>query len=259
MAFVKLPVFESGSVLTHEMLEELKKYAMDVGSLNYAEYADGIIRGCQVMVEGMKLMLTRGIVCYHGRLLFVPEGLHTVVSPCNEWHALCLQIGEIYKEKNFQVSEVQLNVVTDVAQMDDQIEICRFRIQEGAHLRSQYRDFNDLNTEFDTINEIYAKWSGYQASTISFHILEEFAREAIKKGVQNPQDVAFIQQILSLGGRSMNRAAIEFYIASRLGKPYKSMSGLEIYRGFNEILRNLRFSGERTPMRQRDERRIIVD
>ncbi len=259
MAFVKLPVFEGGTILTHEMMEELKNYVVDMGRLSYAQYSDGIIQGCKVMVENMKLTLTRGIVCHHGNLLFIPEGLQVTVLPCNEWHILCLQIGEGYKEKSFLLSDVQLNVVTDVTQMDDRIEICRFRIQEGAHLRSQYRDFNDLNTEFDTINEIYAKWSGYQENTISFHILEEFAREAIKKGVQNPQDISFIQQILSLGGRSMNRSAIEFYIATRLGKPCKPMSGLEIYRGFGEILRNLKYAGERTPMRQRDERRIIVD
>lgn len=259
MAFVKLPIFERGMILTHEMMDELQNYATSMGNLNYTDYSDGVLLGCQVMVDGMNLALKRGIVVFDGKLVIIPEGLQVMVSPCNEWHALCLQISDVYRDKNFCGADVELVIVTDVSQIENRIEICRFRMQEGAHIRNMYRDFNDLNTEFDTINEIYAKWSGYRYSTVSFHMLEEFAKEAIKKGVENPQDISFIQQILNLGGRSMNRHAIEFYIATRLGRPYRELTGLEVYKGFAEILRNLRNDGLRAPMRQRDERRIIVD
>ena len=259
MAFVKLPVFERGMVLTHEMLEQLKNYSQDMGNISYTDYSDGVVSGCQVLVEGMRITLKRGIVCFEGNVIPVPEGLSALVSPCNVWHALCLQISEPYNEKNFRGVDIELVVVTDVSQIGNKIELCRFRMQEGAHMRNVYRDFNDLNTEFDTLNVIYAKWAGYKSSTVSSVVLEEFAKEAIRKGVQNPLDINFIQQILNLDGRSMNRQTIEFYIAIRVGRPYKEMTGLEIFMGLAEILRNLVPTGERMPVRQRDERRIIVD
>ena len=48
MAGLKIPIFEKGTVLTHEMLEALKEYAMDISTLNYAGYSDGILSGCEV-------------------------------------------------------------------------------------------------------------------------------------------------------------------------------------------------------------------
>ena len=52
MAGFKIPVFEKGSVLTHEMLEALKEYSMNINTLNYAGYSDGILTGCEVTMLG---------------------------------------------------------------------------------------------------------------------------------------------------------------------------------------------------------------
>ena len=40
MAGFKIPIFEKGSVLTQEMLESLKGYAVDLGNLSYTGYSD---------------------------------------------------------------------------------------------------------------------------------------------------------------------------------------------------------------------------
>ena len=155
---------------------------------------------------------------------------------------------------------MQLELTSDVQESKDKIEICRFRLQNGALLRNNYRDFQDLTTEFDTINEIYAQWSGYEKPTVSNRVLKEFAREAMKKGVKDPADIAFVTQILALDSKSMSRDAIQFYIASRLQRNHTEMSNLDIYRGLQEVLRNVGKQGiEHRTAPTGMERRIIVD
>lgn len=57
----------------------------------------------------------------------------------------------------------------------------------------------------------------------------------------------------------MARDSIQFYLSTRLAKPYKEMTNMEIYTGLGEVLRNLRSVKEHTVGRPRDDRRIIVD
>ena len=259
MAEIKIPIFESGSVLTREMLEALKRYPMDYGELSLGNYSDGIISGCRVSMANNVVSVESGMVMHSKSLLFIPDGMKATVLPGNEWHVLQFVISAFRKENNFQVCNVDLEITADVESASSNIEICRFRLQSGARLRNEYQDFHDLNTEFDTVNEIYAKWSGYREETVSARVLEEFAKEAMKKGVQNPQDATMVQQILALGGRSINRNCLQFYLSSRLGRPYAVLSNMEIYKGLAEVLRNLKSTGDRGPARGREDRRIIVD
>lgn len=259
MAGFKVPVFEKGSVLTHEMLQALQEYSVDLGNLTYTGYSDGIVTGCRVSMQDRMISVERGIIMFAGKIYFVPKDMRMMVTPGNEWRALKFQMGTMSKNNNFMVGEINLEVSNDLNPLANKIEICRFRLQGGASLRNEYRDFNDLNTEFDTVNEIYAQWAGFQKQTVSKRILDEFAKEAIGKGVQNQQDIMFIQQILALDSRGLNRDAIEFYLSTRLQKAIKPMDNLEIYKGLEEVLRNLNGPTERTKQRQRDERRIIVD
>ncbi len=259
MAGFKIPIFESGTVLTQEMLETMKMYAIDLGTLEYAGYSDGIISGCEVTMIGNLLYVSRGIVMYAGNLYFLPKEMKVVINPGNDWQILRLQIGSMSRDKNFMIGELQLELTSEITSAPNKIEICRFRLQNGAILRNQYRDFQDLNTEFDTINEIYAQWSGYQTQSISSRVLMEFVKEARKKNLQNQIDIMFIQQIMNLNGKTMNRDAILFYISSRMGRPYKEMNNMEIYRALCEILRTSGNGIGGHTMHQRMERRIIVD
>lgn len=259
MAEIKIPVFESGCVLTREMLDLMQNLSLDLSWLSLAGYSDGIVSGCQVSMTDNVISVERGIVKHGDHVFFVPAYMNAVVAPGNEWHVLQFRFGEAVREDNFLVRKLTLEIADHVNGGPDALEVCRFRLQTGAHLRNQYRDFNDLNTEYDTINEIYAKWSGYGKETVSVRVLNCFAKEALKRGVQLPQDEAFIQMILNLGGRSMARDSIQFYLSTRLAKPYKEMTNMEIYTGLGEVLRNLRSVKEHTVGRPRDDRRIIVD
>lgn len=260
MAGFMIPIFEKGCILTEDMLEKAKNYAVDYVKLSYDGYANGILSGCKVTMSGDLLYVNQGILMFENHLYFVSDTLRTKVQPGNQWQVLCFQVSNISRTQNYLIGDIQLTITTDLQDNPNRIEICRFRLQNGALLRNQYRDFNDLSTEFDTINEIYAQWSGYEKNTISNRVLREFAKEAMRKGVQNMQDLSFIQQILLLDHKSMNRDAIQFYLSSRLNRPYRQMTQIEIYDAFKEVLRNLNQTNtERSGVDTRMGRKIIVD
>ncbi len=259
MAGFKVPVFESGTVLTQEMLELLKNYAIDLGTLHYAGYSDGIICGCGVTMSGTILSVNRGIIMFAGNLYFLPQEMKVMVNSGDDWQVLRLIVGNMSRDQNFMIGELQLELTSDITEDSNKIEICRFRLQNGAMLRNKYRNFNDLNTEFDTVNEIYAKWSGYQNKSISNRILVEFAKEARKKNTQNPQDIMLIQQILALDGKTMNREVILYYLSVRLNRKYQEMSNEEIYKALCEVLTSCRPGADMQRAHAREQRRIIVD
>lgn len=259
MTGYKIPIFEKGMVLTHEMLETLKNYSVEFLEFEYDNYSDGIISGCEVTMQGDVIHLGKGIVMFQKHLYILPANWSVRVNPGTEWQVLRLVMGTISKEQNFLVGEVRLELSTDLQDCANKLEVCRFRLQQGSTLRNQYRNLNDLNTEYDTVNEICAQWSGYQNTSVSNRILMEFAKEMMKKKLQNSQDILMIQQILELKGKTMNRQTLQFYIATRTGREYTELDNAGIYKGLCEIAK-LSQSGEGRPMgAARDLRRIIVD
>lgn len=88
MAGFKIPIFEKGSVLTQEMLEALKGYAVDLGNLSYTGYSDGILSGCQVTMSGNMLYIHKGMLIYGQRLYFLSKEMNIVVNPGKQWQVL---------------------------------------------------------------------------------------------------------------------------------------------------------------------------
>lgn len=260
MAGIKIPVFEKGAVLTHEMMEALKDYAVNMGTLSYSGYADGILSGCEVTMSDNIIYVNKGIVVYRSELYFLSKEMKMMAHPGTDWQVLKLCAGNMSKDRNFIIRELRLELTDDQQENMNDIEICRFRLQNGSRLRNKYRNFQDLCTEYDTVNEIYAKWSSYSKSSISNRILKEFAKEAMTKKMQNPQDICFIQQILALDSRTINRDTIVFYLNTRLGKGEAEMTNMDIYRGLQEVLQNIQRDGEFcNRSRLGRERRILID
>lgn len=259
MAGFKIPIFEHGTVLTQEMMEILKNYAIDLATLEYAGYEDGIISGCQVSMSGNMLYVSRGIIKYAGNIYFLPNEFKIAANAGNQWQVLRIHIGSMSRDANFMIGEMHLELSSELEAASNKIEICRFRLQGGALLRNEYRDFSDLSTEFDTINEIYAKWSGYQCNSISNRVLMEYAKVLQKRNMNNMLDSLFVQQIMMLNGETMSKNAILYYISQRLNRPFREMDNEEIYKALLQILRTNRMTDNATTDRMKEARRIIVD
>ena len=259
MAGFKIPVFENGTVLTQEMLNAMKANILDSEQLPYINYANGILSGCEVSMSGNMVYVHEGIVIFQRNLYFLSKEMKITVRPSQDWQVLRFHIGNVNQNKNFMIGEMQLELSDHLQGNENEIEICRFRLQNGALLRNSYRNFQDMGTEFDTVNEVYAQWSGYQESSVSFRVLCEFAKEALKGTISDQLDIMMVHQILNLNGTTMNRQALQFYVANRTGREYRQLSNMDIYRGLQEILRMMQGASQSTNMRSRENRRILVD
>lgn len=67
MTGMKIPVFERGSILTYDMLEQLKDYFMQAVTIPYAEYSDGILCGCRITMSNGIVQLGTGADLFPGK------------------------------------------------------------------------------------------------------------------------------------------------------------------------------------------------
>ena len=254
----KIPVFEKGTVLSHEMLENLKDISMDYIRTNYQNYANGIISGFDIKAVNDTIIVGKGMFVFNQEVFVISNETNVTIRPTGQWQILAIKVSESYREKNFVATDIEIEVSASTDNGDDIIEICRFKLQDGASLRINYRDFYDMNTEFDTVNIIHSKWSAYNGDSVSKSILEKFADGMLKQNSSNPLDIDFVSKVLALDGKTMNRKAISYYISMRLERTYSELDNFEIYKALCEILRNSKSGGRREPA-FREHRRIIVD
>lgn len=258
MTGFNMPIFSKGNLLSQEMLEAIRDFEVQFAENTYAGYTDGIITGTRVYVEQGMVYIGKGIIKYQDRLFFISENTRVVIRPVDDWQAVKVVFSDVEKTKTFEKQEMTIEVSRNLQRERNKIEICRVRLQDGARLRSDYRNLEDMNTMFDTINVIEAQWSAYGKNSIHPQILMEFAKEARKGNVENSQDIAFLQQILNYNGQALNRDLIQFYLDSRLEKKGEEYTNHEIYQGLCKVLKQMRTGVEQRPEMRRP-RRMIVD
>ncbi len=74
--------------------------------------------------------------------------------------------------------------------LDDEVELCRFKLKDGARLRTEYKDFYDIQTEYDTLNLAHATWSAADGNSLSKEVTDFFARKVLaceEAGEGDPQ------------------------------------------------------------------------
>ncbi|MBQ2802098.1 MAG: hypothetical protein IJF03_12030 [Lachnospiraceae bacterium] len=258
MIGLKIPVFEKGNVLTKEMLESMKAYAVDAIQLSYKDYGNGIISGCEITITDNILTIHKGLVYYQGNICFITENINLQYYPTDTWNVVKLVFGELSKELMFTTMEMYAEISERTEYEASAIEIARFRLQKGAVLRTEHRNFLDYETAYDTLNMIEAEYAGYKESTICPQLLYQFAEETKGCDLSNGMDMAFLLQIWNMKGQSLNRKVIENYIAMRLGKTVSHMTNREIYEGLVEVLKKIKHN-KSEPQAPRRIPRMIID
>lgn len=256
----RVPLFNKGNILTKEMLDALKDNAVRNSELAYVGYSNGILKGCNITTMDNLITIDKGILIFHETAYYIYEPILIEYKPSNEWTVLKIGLqGEIITD-NFISRNMNIELIDDGSQLEhEDIEICRFRLQAGARLRYKYKDLNDMNTMYDTLNLIHSKWAAFGDASVSPIMLKKFLEEALQYSLNDVQDKVFCQQIAALKGETLNREAISMYICSRTGKSYKLCSNTEIYEELKEALRQIKGGRVEADKSIRRERRIIVD
>lgn len=231
-----IPLFQDAHLLRRSMLEALSDYAFLTNQYLYKGYSDGILSGCDLTTTEDTIVLNEGVVLYGGQLFLIKEPMSVEYHPTNIITVLKMRFSDEMRDANFIYREVEMILNKQTEVQKGEIELCRFKLQEGARLRYQYQDFEDRNTEFDTLNVIHAPFAAPGKSTLSSDITKSFAKQMLLMDSISALDEMFCIQILSQE-RAINKEALKAYLERRNKAELEDCSNLGIYRELSRILK----------------------
>ena len=185
------PLFEQNRILKKELLWALRDYSFSHVQLEYQEYAEGIICGCGVSVSEKELVVESGIVKCGGFIYLLKEKQTIPYEPADQIQILKLRMEVQEYSHDYICYRADLLLDGDFEKKENEFELCRFNLREGARLRDSYKNFADMQTEYDTINLIYSDYSGLRDQTLSPAITNFFALSVTETRGSAGEDLAF--------------------------------------------------------------------
>jgi hypothetical protein len=218
--------------------------------LEYADHANGVLFGCRVSASGT-IRVEPGVIVRDGVFYGMTEAFLLSFGPRDATQYVNVRFTEdkISNERiALRVAEI---VLEESPAGEDGMELARFKLKEGARLRSDYVDFDDLDTEFDTLRPTRAPCAGRGGQTLLPFVTEFFAKEALSCRPQNPTDVGFA--FLCLQESRVHPAVLQSYLDT------KTENLRELYLGLRKRLAVIK-SGRSAPApAERRIRKILVD
>lgn len=244
----KFPIFQKGRMLKKDALDMLRDYAPEYASLLYLEYGDGVITGFRVSGCEKGIYVGPGILKDGYSFFLMKEG---GVLDCPRYgltEQIILRRAEVREDPDYRtlVYEMLLAPVRDLAR--EEFELGRFRLEKGAKLRSgeDYKDFNDLTTEYNTLNLIHVRYACERGSCLTPQILRLFGKGVLGSSKAEALDYSFAAACLN--SPRMSAELLRCYLAAR-GRPEAEGDNPEWYKGLKDIYATL-VSGDRA--RRRD-------
>lgn len=255
------PTFERGRILKKESLWALRDYSYTALELQYQEYSDGVINGCRFSVKGNELCIGAGQIKCHDFIYLIAQQ-RLPYRATNGMQYLKFVAMDRQEQPDCIQYPAQIRLEEEPVQSDREIELCRFKLREGCVLRTEYKDFYDIQTEFDTVNLADAGWSSRGGVTLSKEITDTYARKVLVCGGAEHLDIQFAYLALQ-SGEAVNREVLVDYLTKRGGRNVADdeWTNDEMFAELEGILQEIR-SGKRSGDRQktgRADRMIILD
>lgn len=253
MVIQAIPKFKAGAILRQEMLQALFDQAYLANQLIYKGYSNGVLSGCALTTTMDAIIINEGIIFFEGQMYLFKEPVSVNYYPTNTTTVLKIKFSDEINDEAFSYREVDISLTEQTRLLKDELELCRFKLQDGARLRYEYQDFEDRDTEFDTLNVIYAAYSAKGKSTLAPEILYNFASELLELEQLSDLDVLFCTQLMGQD-RPLHKKAIVTYLQRRNKMTLSDTSNYAIYYELLRVLeneKNGRKVGERTPERKK--------
>ena len=254
-----LPLFESGNLLTKEMLTSIRDYSFGFSELLYEGYGNGILKGCKVTTTEDTIRIGRGIVVYEGKLYLILNQLIAAYYPTDQLAIFKLQFKDEIRTQGFIYRELEVMVTNDLELSNHDVEICRFKLQTGSKLRIDYRTFKDRETEYDTANMTYTPYAAYGESSLSPDITTDFARRMMKCKDLTPLDTCFCLQALNTSGTALSKETISMYIKAKLEMDHLLTERHTLYKHLCTILESAEEGRNIARTRMTSKNRILID
>ena len=253
------PLFNSGRLLKIDMLKELRDFPREFFNINFEKYSDGIIGGCSLEVTENNIIVKKGIIKHNNILYLLKEDV-TVAYECNnKLTILKVKFISETKDGDFKRNSTDIYLDENLEIKENEMEICRFQLRSGACLRIDHVDFNDLATEYDTVNLIYAPYAACEKSSLCPEILRRFGSELLKYRVEDPWDIAFGMNCVQTK-EPMQKEIIIDYLVYKLNIEDKQYSNEDIYYYLLDVLKKANDgAGSGGRHGRRGARKILID
>lgn len=238
----KIPKFASQRVLSREILFALRDISYQEQLIQYADYSDGIVAGCELFERNMTIGVKNGIIKYAGRLYVLQKAEGIPYQPTEEWVMLKIRFGPQKASLDFDsyTGEMVLDSGTQV--QSNEVELGRFKLKKGSCLRTRYIDFHDMDTEYDTVNLLYVPQAAKREATLHPAITEQFAREAYPFLKDNLLDINFCGHCLA-NSLPVSRDFLQIYICGRMKKEEGPIENVQMYQYLSDILKAIKSGG----------------
>lgn len=235
MIIKTIPQLKAGNILRQTMLTAITDAAFMTNEYLLQGYADGILSGCTLTTTQDAIIVNEGAVFLDGQIFLIKEPLAINYSPTNTTIVLKMCFADQARDADCVYREMDLVLTGETKRGKGEIELCRFKLQEGAILRYNYRNFEDRSTEFDTMNRVHVPYASYERSTLSPEITKTFAREMLDIGKLPDFDAAFCLQILG-SERPVTIEALIRYIEHSNKRKLEDTTNIGIYKELVDIL-----------------------
>lgn len=252
----KYPQFERLHILRTEALCSIRDRAFDTFQLFLGEFSDGIVSGCRPITTKNLITLSEGMILHNKFLYLLKEPMSLEYAPTEEYVMLKLTFAPQLETENFVQRDVKILLTPELTLTENEMEICRFKLKKGAVLRTNYTDFLDRATEFDTVNTINVPFAAVGGSTLAPEILRAFATEA-RDFALDFEDFNFC--LAALSGKIISVAQIGFYIEHRMKTELpKPVTNQILYDNLCQILSEIKNGRRREIIAMHRRRREII-
>lgn len=259
------PLFERNRILRKELLSSLRDYSFAHACLEYLEYGDGILRGCDIHIEEKKITVTPGVVKWGSHIFLMTQEESVGYAPSDRTITVRLHLQK-EQAADFVIYRMELVLDYDaglpnhdIGSTETEFELCRYRLQEGARLRADYKDFEDMGTQYDTVNHIRAAWGCLHGNSISPAITRRFAQEILKEENRRPEDTAFAYLCLSQPGALTKEILLDYVGQRNECRILKNAPNETIFEEMCRALRKIRCGTDAERRQRTGRRQIIVD
>lgn len=255
--FNLFPRFERGRIMKKELLWALRDYSYESLKIQYQEYSNGILKGLDITVEDEHIVLGRGMVKFGEFIYLVTEPVVVPYEATNEYVSLKGKVNVSNSSPDAIRYGIDFVLDRELERREDEFEVCRFKLRQGAKLRNQYKAFYDIETEYDTVNLAHATWAGVDGETLSPVVIRMFVENAEQYDLECA-DQQFCN-LCRISNWLIPRKMLSQYIDSYMGVNSYFESEEKKYEYLDEILRKLAIGRKGGHNTQKHKNVIIVD
>ena len=214
---IRVPVFAGRRILKKESLWDIRDYTYAGWQLYYAEYTDGLLKGCDIRAEDGRLVIGKGMLKFHDFIYLLMEEEEVTYQPKNRWQVLKAEFLEDDTNLDYKAYRVRFFLDEELELGENQMEMCRFYLREGSALRDSYKNFADMSTEYDTVNLICATVAGMGEKTLHPVVVKQFGEELWNMEEKDQFDFGFCSLVWNTQGR-VERKVIAAYLSNKMKK-----------------------------------------